>query len=77
MSQEATFREICELFKNYRLDSKDPEIQKWYYRLKAKDEQTIVNLQEYLNRKIFNPNRSGDISKILKPSPETEHKENP
>lgn len=74
MSQETTLREICELFKNYRLGSKDPEIQKWYYRLKAKDEQTIVNLQEYLNKKIFNPNRSRDISKMVKPSPETEHK---
>ncbi len=60
MSQEATLREVCDLFKKYRLNSADPEIQKWYYRLKAKDDQTISNLQEYLNRKHFNPDKSRD-----------------
>ena len=72
MSQELTLRQVCEVFKNYRLDSSDPEVLKWYYRLNARDKQTIANLQEYLNRKVFNHNESKDILKIVKPSPETE-----
>ena len=52
MSQEITIRDVCELYKNYRLGSVDPEVQKWYYRLKAKDDETIFNLQQYISRKI-------------------------
>ena len=69
MRQEAPLREVCDLFKKYRLDSADPEVQKWYYRLKAKDDQTISNLQEYLNRKLFNSDKSRDTLKTGKPSP--------
>jgi hypothetical protein len=63
MRQEAiTLREVCDVYKKYRLDTSDPEVMKWYYRLKAKDDQTVSNLQNYLNRKVFNPKTSNPES---------------
>jgi hypothetical protein len=58
MRQELSLRDVCEVFKKYRLGSVEPEILKWYYRLKAKDDETIFNLQQYINRKIFNLSNS-------------------
>ena len=58
VSQEITIRDVCELYKNYRLGSVDPQIQKWYYRLKTKDDETIFNLQQYINKKILNKPRN-------------------
>ena len=54
MRQELSLRDVCEVFKKYRLGSDDPEILKWYYRLKAKDDDTKSNIQQYISRKVFN-----------------------
>jgi hypothetical protein len=57
MSQESTLREVCEIVKKYRMgDMADPEVQEWYQRIKAKDDQTIFNLREYIKRKNIKPN---------------------
>jgi len=54
MSQQVSLRYVCDVFKKYRLDIADPEVLKWYYRLKAKDDETISNLQHYIYRKNLN-----------------------